>query len=116
MPPGPSRSCSCGETVACAAALVERANGVPVGTRFHYSCARCKTDFSVSSNGAIAFTLFAAVAISALGWFAIIHPPGAASPDGPNRWLGWVLASFGAAGWVMFGARIVARLRHPIRT
>ena len=101
----------------CVSAIPEHAKGLRVGTQLHYSCARCKRDFGVSSNGSIAFALFAAVFLSAIGWLVVVQPPGSAvGAEESNRWFGWVLAAFGAAAWIVAGSRIVARLRHPIRT
>ena len=111
----PDRSCACGETARCVGQSIERAKGIPVGTKYEYRCDGCKQHFATHSAGGIAFVAFGALFLSSIAWLLVAHPPGSAvGAEENNRWAGWVLCGFAAIMWAMLGARLLALQRHPV--
>jgi hypothetical protein len=113
-PPGPPRrACSCGSSARCVAVVAQRARFFPAGNRYDYECA-CKRSFSVYDLAGIAFTFLAGGVVTAAGALVTMYPPGSAvGAENSNRWFGVALLVFGAAGWLMFVARVRARIVHP---
>lgn len=116
-PPPAMRRCGCGAGAPNTRIVTEYVRSfVPVGRIHQHDCNKCGATFNVHDAWAIAFAIFAAGFLTAIGVLITVYPPGSAvGAESENRWFGIALLVVGALTWVIPALRIRARLRHPLQ-